>query len=44
MKHEILPDHTVNITFNDDDTSVDQIIAALKKSEVAVDGKPVLIK
>jgi hypothetical protein len=43
-KHEIQQENTINITFDDENTSVDQIIATLNKSEVAVSGPPVLIK
>ena len=34
----------VNITFNNKKTSVKKIVAALKKGELTVNGKPVLIK
>jgi hypothetical protein len=37
-------ENRVNITFNDKKTSVKKIIAALKKSELPINGKPVLIK
>ena len=34
----------MNITFDDEKTSVEKIIAALKKGELTVKDKPVLIK
>ncbi len=35
---------TINITFDDENTSVAEILATLKKSELTVNGTPVLIK
>ena len=44
IKHEMPGENTVNITFNDKKTSVKKIIAALKKGELTVNGKPEMIK
>ena len=44
VKHEMPGENVVAITFDDEKTSVEKIIAALKKGELTVNGKPVLIK
>jgi len=44
IKHEMPKGNMVNITFNNKKTSVQKIVAALKKGELTVNGKSVLIK
>jgi len=44
MKHEIPQENIVTITFDDEKTSVDEILVTLKKNDLTVTGTPVLIK
>jgi hypothetical protein len=37
-------ENMISITFDDGKTSVEKIIAALKKGGLTVEGKPILIK
>lgn len=43
-KHEISQQNIVNITFDDQITSADGIMAILKKNDLTVAGKPLLIQ
>ena len=44
IKHEMPGENVVAITFDDEKTSGEKIVSALKKGELTVNGKPVLIK
>lgn len=44
VKHEMSGENAVAVTFDDEKTSANKIIAALKKGGLAVEGTPILIK
>jgi hypothetical protein len=43
LKYEIPKENIVNITFDNKKTSIENILAALAKGGLTVNGKPVLI-